>query len=149
MRKLLIGLLFIGACKSSTTEIPVLAPAPVAAGAAGARPALDAFLAAIRAQDIQALSSAWGDKNGPIRESRSIGRQEMEEREIVLIKCFKHDTYRILSELQAANDERVLQVELTRGTVKRVSDFYTARGPDRWYVRSANLPAVQDLCAMK
>lgn len=147
MRKLLIGLLFVGACKSSTTVIP--ATAPVAAGAASARPALDVFLQAIKAQDLQALSTAWGDKNGPIRDSKIVGRQEMEERELYLMKCFKHDSYRILGESPAADNERVLQVELTRGTVKRVTDFYTAKGPDRWYVRSANLPAVQDLCTAK
>ncbi|MEP6621522.1 MAG: hypothetical protein ABJE47_19500 [bacterium] len=148
MRKLLIGLLLATACKSSTTVIPVTTASP-AAGASSARPALDTFLSAIRAGDLQALSNAWGDKNGPIRESKVVSREEMEARELYLIKCFKHDSYKVLGESQGADSERVLQVELTRGTVKRITDFYTTRGPDRWYVRSGNLPAVQDLCTAK
>ena len=148
MRKLLIGLLFVTSCKSSTMEIPAATPMPAAA-AVNARPALDLFLAAIRAQDLQALSAAWGDRNGPIRDSKLVGRQEMEERELFLMKCFKHDSYRILGESPAADNERVLQVELTRGTLRRTTDFYVAKGADRWYVRSGNLSAVQELCTAR
>ena len=150
MRKLLlIGLLFAGACQTRTVEVP--APAPVAAApvAAGPRPALDAFLSAIRAQDLQALATAWGDKNGPVRDAKVIPREEMEQRELILIRCFKHDRARVLSESPAADNERVFQVELVRGTVTRVTDFFTAKGPDRWYVRSADMAPVKDLCSTK
>ena len=150
MRKLLlIGLLFAGACQTRTVEVP--APAPVAAApvAAGPRPALDAFLAAIRAQDLQALAIAWGDKNGPVRDSKVFSRQEMEQRELILIRCFKHDRARVLNETPAADNERAFQVELVRGTVTRVTDFFTAKGPDRWYVRSGDMASVKDLCSTK
>ena len=146
---LLIGLLFAGACTTRTVE--VLAPAPVSAApiAAGPRPALDAFLSAIRAQDLQALAIAWGDKNGPVRDTKVFSREEMEQRELILIRCFKHDRARVLNESPAADGERVFQVELVRGTVTRVTDFFTAKAPDRWYVRSANMEQVKDLCSTK
>ena len=146
---LLIGLLFAGACTSRTIEVPAPAPVSAAPIAAGPRPALDAFLSAIRAQDLQALSIAWGDKNGPVRDTKVFSREEMEQRELILIRCFKHDRFRVLNEAPAADGERVFQVELVRGTVTRVTDFFTAKAPDRWYVRSANMEQVKDLCSTK
>ena len=146
---LLIGLLFAGACTSRTIEVPAPAPVSAAPIAAGPRPALDAFLSAIRAQDLQALAIAWGDKNGPVRDTKVFSREEMEQRELILIRCFKHDRFRVLNEAPAADGERVFQVELVRGTVTRVTDFFTAKAPDRWYVRSANMEQVKDLCSTK
>jgi len=75
-----------------------------------------------------------------------LSREEMEQREIILMHCFKHDRFRILSESPAMNSERVFQVELTRGTLTRVTDFYTAKAADRWYVRTADIEKVRDLC---
>ena len=146
---LLIGLLFAGACTTRTIEVPAPAPVSAAPIAAGPRPALDAFLSAIRAQDLQALAIAWGDKNGPVRDTKVFSREEMEQRELILIRCFKHDRFRVLNESPAADGERVFQVELVRGTVTRVTDFFTAKAPDRWYVRSANMEQVKDLCSTK
>ncbi|MEO8620847.1 MAG: hypothetical protein ABI625_07270 [bacterium] len=153
MRKLLLaGLLLAGACKTRTIDVPVTAPAPVTAvpkAAIGPRPALDAFLAAIKAQDLQALAVAWGDKTGPVRDTKAFSREEMEQREIILLRCFRHDRTRVLGDAPAAGGERNFQVELMRGTVTRVADFLVVQGPDRWYVRSANMDAVKDLCSAK
>lgn len=155
MRKhlpLMAALLLAGACTTKTVEVPapVTSPAPVAVTvAATPRAALDLFLASVRAQDIQKMSEAWGDKAGPVRDSKTISREEMEKREIYLMQCFKHDRYRVLGESPSTDGERVFQVELTRGTVTKVTDFFTARGPERWHVRSANLEPVKELCASK
>ena len=149
MRKLLLlGLLFAGACQTRTIEQPAPVPA-TATPASGPRPALEAFLAAIRAGDLQAISEVWGDKNGPVRDSKVFSREEMEQRELILIRCFKHDKARILGDAAAANGERDYQVELTRGTTSRITDFFLTKAPDRWYVRSANMEPVRDLCSTK
>ncbi len=147
MRKLLlIGLLFAGACKTRTVEIPSTAPSPVstpagssAPGASSPRLAVDGFLKAVREQDLQALSNIWGNKDGPVRSSKTMSREEVEQREIYLIKCLRHDTHRVLGDSPIAGGERLLQVELTQGTTRSVMDFFTAQGDGRWYVRSANL----------
>ncbi len=155
MRKLLlIGLLSAGACSSRTVEVPAPSPfpAPVASNAPGAatpRGALDAFMNAIKSQDLQAMSGVWGNKDGPVRDSKVFPREEMEQRELYLVRCLKHDRYRVLGDSPAADNERVLTVELVRGTVTKVTDFYTARGGDRWYVRSANMEPVRDLCSTR
>jgi hypothetical protein len=139
-RRAIAALLLMGACRKTTTEIPVnTAPAPVDAPAAAVvntpRAAVDAFMGAIKAQDLQALSLAWGDKDGPIRDSKKMTRDDLEKREIVLLRCLKFDKYRLLSDAAAADNERVMAVEITSGTQTRVADFFTAKGADRWFVR--------------
>src|SRR5205085_5181772 len=59
-KTVLLGLLsFAAACHSSTTEEPRTAPTPstsVASAGATPRSALDAFMSAVRSQDLQAMS---------------------------------------------------------------------------------------------
>jgi len=144
VRKLLIGLLLMAACTSRTTVTPVT----VGAGANGPRSALDAFLASIRAKDLQALGAVWGDKNGAIRDTKRISRDEVEQRELLLMCYFGHDTYKVLSDAPAAG-ERIMRVSLTKGTLTRTTNFYLVGGEDRWYVRSADMEPVRDLCNKK
>jgi hypothetical protein len=137
---LLIGLLMAGACTTRTVAVPE-------SGAnLGPRPALAEFLASVRAQDLQAMSGAWGDKDGAVRDNKKMSRQEMEQRELLLMCYFRHDTYRVLGESPGQDDERVLRVELTKGTLTRTTNFYLTRGNDRWFVRSADIEPVRDLC---
>jgi hypothetical protein len=147
----LLGLVVLaGACRHSTVEEPVSTGVrPVTAAGATPRSALDAYMAAIHSQDLQAMSLAWGDKNGPVRDSKTISRSEMEQREIYLMRCFRHDSFRVLGETQAADSERRMQVELARGTTRRVTDFYLAKGATRWYVRSATIEPVRETCSEK
>ncbi len=157
MRKLLlVVLMFAGACRSRTVEVPVTtapSPPPVAgsglAGAASPRLALDGFLGAIRAQDLQAMSGVWGDKNGPVRDAKVMSREDMEQRELYIIRCLKHDSFRVLGDSPALDGERLMRVELVRGTVAKSTDFSLARSGDRWFVRTFALDPVKDLCAAK
>jgi len=143
VRKLLIGLLLIAAaCTTRTTMVPVTN----GTGASGPRPALDAFLGAIHAKDLQALGAVWGDKDGAIRDSKRLSREEVEKRELLLMCYFSHDSYAVQNDAPAAGGERVLTVKLTRGTISRTTNFYLASGGDRWYVRSADMEPVRDLC---
>ncbi len=141
MRKLLlIGLLMAGACTTRTVTVPETS------ASLGPRPALAEFLASVRAQDLQAMSGAWGDKDGAVRDNKKMSRQEMEQRELLLMCYFRHDKYRVLGESPGQDNERVLSVELTKGTLTRTTNFYLTRGSERWYVRSADIEPVRDLC---
>ena len=145
MRKLLLGLVLVAtACTKSTTIQPAVGVQSV-----GPRPALDAFLNAARTQDLQAMSAAWGDKDGAIRDSKRFSRDEIERRELIMMCYFKHDRYRVLTDQPASGGERVMAVELSKGTLNRVTNFYLADAGDRWYVRAADLEPVKDLCAEK
>ena len=146
MKKLLIGLLLLAACTTRTTVVPTTSTGPVPSGA---RPALDAFLAAIRSKDLQALGANWGDKEGAIRDSKRISRDELEKRELLLMCYFAHDSYTVLNDEPVAGGERKMTVRLTKGTLSRTTDFLLASAPDRWYVRSGNVEPVRDLCSRK
>ncbi len=146
MKKLLIGLLLLVSCTSRTTELPSSRTGPVPSGA---RPALDAFLGAIRSKDLQALGANWGDKDGPIRDSKRISRDELEKRELLLMCYFNHDSFTVLNDEAAAGGERKMTVRLTKGTLSRTTDFLIASAPERWYVRTGNVEPVRDLCSRK
>jgi hypothetical protein len=143
VKKLLIGFLLLTACATRTSELPSTRPG---VAPSGARPALDAFLGAIRSKDLQALGANWGDKDGAIRDSKRISRDELEKRELLLMCYFSHDSYTVLNDEAAAGGERKMTVRLTKGTLSRTTDFLLASAPGRWYVRSGNVEPVRDLC---
>jgi hypothetical protein len=107
--------------------------------------AVEQFLAAVRAQDLQAMSVVFGTKNGPSRDN--MNREELEKR-LIIIQCyFNHDKYRILGDLPGENGERVFNVELTRGSLTRTPKFYTIQGPQgRWFVDNMEIAAVREFC---
>jgi hypothetical protein len=148
VRKLFIGLLLLAACKTTTTVVPASGPTP-ATSPSSARPALDEFLAAIRAKDLQALGGAWGDNSGAIRDNKRISRDELEKRELLLMCYFNHDSYKVTDDIPVAGGERRMTVALTRGTLTRTTDFFLVSGPTRWYVRTGGIEPVRDLCTRK
>ena len=50
-------------------------------------------------------------------------------------------------ETKGPNGERVMSVELTKGTLTRTTNFFLVQGRERWYVRSADIEPVRDLCS--
>ena len=139
MRTLLVAvaLLLIGACRS----------APVAEGGAtgarSSRAAVEAFLAAARAGDVQALTAVWGSESGAARDR--LTPDELEMRAVTMICHFRADSHEIVSERAGDGGQRVSRVELRKGTLTRTTTFWTVEGPqDRWYVSDADLRSVQD-----
>jgi hypothetical protein len=117
-------------------------------GAANPREAVQRFMAAAKAQDLQAMSMIWGSSAGPVRST--MGQQEIEQREVILIGCLKHDSYRILPDSPAAGGERVIPVELKYRDLTRQTNFHAVSGPaKRWYVRTFDLESLRDICVRK
>lgn len=113
-------------------------------GAAAPRVAVDQFMSAIRAKDLQALGAIWGSEHGPAR-----GQVEDFERRGLIMMCYlTHDRYRIMGERPALQGTDVeFQVEVTREQITRASTFTVVRGPsDRWYLSNVHLPPLADLC---
>lgn len=131
-----------------TAPAPAPAPAPRAAnqtGGATARSAVEQFLVAVHAQDIQAMSVLFGTKNGPSRDQ--MGREELEKRLVILQCYFDHDKFRILGETPGESGHRVVEVELTKAGVVRSPAFYAVPGPEsRWYIDNMEIAAVRDFC---
>lgn len=151
MRKSLLKaalLLAVTACATATTPSPGAPPSTNdGLGAAAPRLAVDAFLDAVRTEDLQAMGATWGTSQGPARET--IERTELEKRVIILQCYLQHNSYRVLSEVPGEAGRRVVRVELTRGTDKRSPALHTVQGPrGRWYVENVELAAVRDFCGL-
>lgn len=141
-------LLFLAACAA-----PIANPGPAPStndglGALAPRLAADAFLEAVRTEDLQAIGATWGTSRGPARET--IERTELEKRAIILQCYLQHDSYRVLGEVPGEAGRRVVRVEITRGTQKRQPSLHTVQGPrGRWYVENVDLAAVRDFCGLE
>jgi hypothetical protein len=138
------GLLLLTAC-SSATQRQTGIPGQLTGGATP-RLAVDAFMHAIHAKDLQAMGAVFGTDRGPARET--MDRTELEKREIILACYFAHDNYRILGEDQGKEGHRDVRVELTRSpNLTRQSTFFTVKGPgDRLYVDNMDIASVRDFC---
>ena len=147
MKKLaIVGLLVVAAC---TRQVSVgTAANPNAPGGATAREAVQKFLAAAKAEDLQAMSNVWGTSAGPARST--MDRQQLEQREIILLCYLKHDSYRITNESPGADGERVFDVETTYRGLTRSANFFATPGPaGRWYLRAFDNEKLKDICQRK
>lgn len=150
MKKLLLALIVLAGCaRASTTADNTGRGAATSSGqltgATTPRLAVEQFLNAVRAQDIQAMGVNFGTLRGPARDN--IKSDELEKRLIILQCYFNHDKFRIANENPGEGGHRVFAVELTRGPQTRVPKFYTIRGPGaRWYVDNMEIAAVNDFC---
>ena len=145
MRKLLAVVLLLAACRSAP---PATTPSGALYGASSPRAAVEAFLAGIKAQDLQAISAVWGTEKGPLVTAGDISRDEVEKRELIMICYFRHDAARVLEQAASGQSNRPgFRVELKRGDQTRTPTFTTAQGPQgRWFVADADVQAVRDFC---
>lgn len=136
------GLVLLAACSSATRNA---GNSGQLTGAAAPQLAVQQFLKAVNAKDLQAISTIWGTKDGPARETME--RNDLEKREIILACYLAHDSSRILSETPGTQGHRDFRVELKRGNLTRQTTLYTIKGPgDRWYVDNTDLAAIRDFC---
>jgi hypothetical protein len=133
------ALVFVSACGRKP------APGTSLTGAAAPRLAVEQFMAAVKAQDLQAMSVVWGTAKGPARDQ--LERTELEKREIIMQGCYDHDSFRVLEEGPAPDGERAVRVEVTRARKTATPTFLMVKGPsDRWYVRDAGINAMREFC---
>lgn len=141
MRKLLVMLVVLAACRTAP-------PTPTGAvyGTASPRAAVETFLAAIRAGDLQAISYVWGNERGSV--IGQMDRAEMERRQLIFQCYFNHDQARVLEQVSAGEpNHTVFRAELTLRGMTRTPTVSTVQGPQgRWYVVDADINAVRDFC---
>jgi len=136
------GLLLLAACSTGRQTI---ANDGQVTGALTAQLAVQQFLTAVNAKDIQAMGTVFGTNKGPARET--VDRTELEKRLIILSCYFAHDSARTLGEDRGTQGHREVRVELNKGNMSRQTTFYTIQGPGgRWYVDNMDIAAVRDFC---
>jgi hypothetical protein len=161
VKKLLLALCLATACTHATTkttttaapigaEPPRTAPEPIRSGAgltgaASPKAAVNEFLTAVNAQDIQAMSVIFGNNKGPSRDN--MDRSELEKRLIILQCYFSSDKFRIVDEFPGENGHRIVTTELMKGSNTRTPKFYAIQGPsNRYYIDNMEIAAVRDFC---
>ena len=157
MKKSLALLVLLAACApkvTTTTNTGTIQPsAPTSepqrtsnvTGGSTARSAVEQFLAAVKAQDLQAMSVIFGTSKGPSRDN--MNREELEKRLVILQCYFNYEKYRILSEFPGDDGHRVIEVELSKQGNLRTPNFYVVQGPsNRWYIDNMEIAAVRDFC---
>ena len=155
MKKVIMALVLVAACRTTTTTLgPTSSKSPAGrtqsaagsvTGADDAQTAVRAFMTAAKRTDLQAIGGLWGDTDGLARERFS--REELEKRELVMMRCLRHDTYEIVGDAPALNGSRAMVVQVNYGDVSVSTDMHVVRGAGgRWYVRDLSLPKLQDIC---
>lgn len=153
-----IPALLLGACAkrvvSSSTSFPGAAAvptmdsnSPALTGSATAQGAIDDFLAAVKAQDLQKMSAVWGNSSGLARDQFS--RDETEKRLIVMQCVMQHDSYtypegrgRI-----GLGGRQEFVVELKNGDSKARTTFTTVQGPKgRWLLENVDVTPLRNFC---
>ena len=148
MKKLIMAVVLVAACRTSPPVVVSTATRPAtgnATGGADAQGAIREFMAAAKKQDLQALGGVWGNANGPARDA--ISREELEKRELIMMRCLRHDRYDIAGEAPNPGGSRAMVVNLTYRDVSRSTNFVVVRGPaNRWYVEKFDLDPLQGIC---
>ncbi len=136
---LLVALFLIGGCRPKFGG--------PATGASSSDGAVQQFLFAARAQDLQAMSAVWGDEQGATRDRAD--RTEMERRLIIVACHLRHDESRIGAALSGENGRTLHRVELTQGAKKATPLFTTVRNgkSGRWFVADLEMMALTGWCS--
>ncbi len=154
-QRMLAGVLIVtmgaAACtRAATPAAPTPAPAPLTgatSGAADARAAVESFMKAVKAQDLQTMAAVWGTSRGPARDQ--LDREQLEKR-LIIIQCkldheqwgFAEDRARLL-----AGGKQDFQVRLRQKGASAVTSFTTIQATDgRWYVEIVDLDPLRDFC---
>ncbi|MEO7996308.1 MAG: hypothetical protein ABI852_02625 [Gemmatimonadaceae bacterium] len=160
MRKVLIAVAMVAAtaCSSSSkSSAPAGAPASnapagsanlnAAGGALAPKAAVENFLAAVKNQDLQAMSMIWGNEKGLARDQFS--RDELEKR-LVIMQCnLNHDSWTYATGLDGTTraGEQDLRIELRQKNLREQTMVTTVRGPTgRWYVKNVDLTKLGPFC---
>jgi hypothetical protein len=114
-------------------------------GATTPRGAVEAFLAAARAQDVQAMSAVWGSAQGPAREY--IPHDVVEKRLLIMLCFLRHDKSAIGDPAAGIGGRVTFAVTLSQGSLTRSTTVTTVIGPQaRYYVETFDMKAVEPLC---
>jgi len=114
-------------------------PPGMMTGGSSPEDAVNAYIAAVKARDLQAMSAIWGTERGPARETME--RVQMERSETIVMGLFCTDEEaRVTRKASGTGTRQILTVELKRKSATVSTNFTTIPGPrNRWYVEDVDL----------
>ena len=149
MKKVIITVALLAACRTTTTVVQgppsVAAEASRHGGADDPTSAVRGFMSAAKQADLNSLGALWGDKDGAARDK--MPRDELEKRQLYIMRCLRHDNYEIAGDAPALGGSRAMVLIVNYGDLSRSADVQVVRGPqNRWYVQDVNVIKLQDIC---
>ena len=115
-------------------------------GAPTPNAAVSSFMAAIKAQDLDAIAVIWGTDKGPARDV--VPADQLRKRELIMECYFQHDNYQVKSDVESSANLHAVVISVTKGAITRESKMQVVKGPhDRWYVNNMSLEPLQDICS--
>ena len=152
MNKVITAAALLTGLAACTTSAPTPGPVPSAnvssgtAGGADPSSAVRGFMAAAKLQSIQSLSMWWGDAGGPTRDKME--KDQLEKRELIMLKCLKHDRYDVVGEAPSAGGSRDVVVNLMYRETANTTHLTVVPGPhNRWFVQTVDLQPLHSICA--
>ena len=116
-----------------------------APGGSDASIAVRGFMAAAKLQNVQSLAMWWGSANGPTRDA--VSRDELEKRELIMLKCLKHDRYDVVGEAPSAGGAHDMVVNVLYHNSENTTHLTVVAGPgNRWYVQDVDLKPLHSTC---
>jgi hypothetical protein len=116
-----------------------------AAGGPDASSAVRGFMAAAKLQSVQSLALWWGDTQGPTRDL--IARDELEKRELIMLKCLKHDRYDVVGEAPTTSGAHDIVLNVMYRNSAATTHLTVVAGPhNRWYVQDVDLKPLHSVC---
>lgn len=115
-------------------------------GAENSQAAVEQFLFAAKAQDLQAMSAVWGNEESLVRDRED--RQQFERRLLILTCHLRHDQSKIGPAQVGPNGRQLHRVELTQGDKTASPMFTTVRNAKngRWFVEVFELEPLAPFC---
>ncbi len=137
----------ISPAPGSSTTAQLAAPLDGPAGATSARAAVEAFLTAVRTQDLRGMSAVWGNDKQPT--AAHVKREELEKRLIVLQCMLFHDKWQYAEDkarlITGGRQEYI--VNLQQKQLAGRTTFTTVVGQGgRWFVEDITLDGVKEFC---
>lgn len=137
----IVALLVVAGCRGQTTTA-----GPRAGGASTAREAVERFLATAKSQDYDGMGLVFGSKAGPAR--ATIEHVELQKRQFIFMRCFRHDRSQIGIETGKPTGERSIGAQVWYKDLTATTNFTLVQGPnERWYVEQFEPDPLQRICA--
>lgn len=117
-------------------------------GAGTSRGAVEGFMTAVKATDLQAMSALWGNEKGPARDRFS--RDELDKRLIVMQCLLQHDRWSFVEDSPrlSTGGRQAWAIGLTRKNASARTTLTTVPGPGgRWFLLDADLQPLREFCA--
>lgn len=152
MKKVIVGLVLLSAlaaCKTTTRSVgPTPATTSTSGNGTGApdpMSALRGFLEAAKVQNLQGISTYWGDRDGTVR--GRLDKADEEKREIIMVRCLRHDRADVVGDAPGVNGGRSYAVALSRPGKSASVNIDVVQAVDhRWYVQGFDMATIADYC---